>query len=120
MFFDQNPIIRHDNFRQMDLNIRNDHLHCNDLRFNSPIVKEPFQNQTFRKVFEPITLPKFDFPKPNLDFSTPKVDTWNHFDLDTKRNFDGGAVNIIQQQQQMMGPPLGSPPIMKTGPQLFI
>jgi hypothetical protein len=48
MFFDQNPIIRHDNFRQMDLNMRNNHLHCNDFRFSSSIRNDPFQNQTFR------------------------------------------------------------------------
>jgi len=80
MFFDQNPIITPDNYRQMDLNMRNDHLYCHDQRFSSPTWNEPFQNQTFRchrcgssagsscncwreDIFKP-TLPKLDFELP--------------------------------------------------------
>lgn len=47
MFFNQNPVITTQNFRQMDLHTQN-HWNCNDNRFNSHFRNEPFQNQTFR------------------------------------------------------------------------
>lgn len=53
MFFNQNPIITTQNFRQMDLNTQNN-WHCNDNRFNSHFRNEPFQNQTFRSFEQPI------------------------------------------------------------------
>jgi hypothetical protein len=72
-----------------------------------------------KKDFEPITLPKFDYPKPNLEFITPKYYPFIDFDRGRKEIFDGGAVNIIREQQIKLGPPPGQPPIYNTGPQMF-
>lgn len=67
-----------------------------------------------KRDFEPITLPKFDYPKPNLDFIKPKINQYDEYDLGRNKIFDGGAVNIIREQQIKLGPPPGQPPIYNT------